>query len=1526
MIDLKVYKYDDPNNYLGTIHLRHSPEFLDQLKASGAGSFQVPLDQIRLNPSLYEYRNFVKVVVNTKVVGGFLLGEKETVLINSEEYSGEGQKIIGEGFKVLLDDAAVEPYGGFKRLSGDRRAFNFSSKEEGSWYNTTDWIVPYVYGQLLDPLWSGSWKQYPEGFPAGTVASWIWASPYNTQTPPETCYFRHTVNIPETGDYVLYAACDNYLSVWHQGELLATTKEGDYNAWHKATKVELQLEAGNNTFGFTGANHPHGGNNPAGLVVALFKREGEIETLISRSGAGSWRALPYPAEPPAFSAGEILIKLLDEAAARGILFPTWFTPTFTAELDSAGNPWPRQFDWQFDLASSYASAVAKLEEVIGDIWFDAETMEIHALPQRGVDRTQVQLDGSGNVIGVPIKFERGKNLLSAEMRGIAKIKNHLKVRTDEGWLTENNEYDPSTAKYGKIEGSLEVEGTLAFGETLAQIVFAQRGMPEEGATYEVVTGPGMMPWIDYDIGDLVLAPDEQGFLVPRRIVSLSVTETATGDPTYTIEFDVIFLTNEEKLSRYIGKSTGGSGFGSTMSNTGTRPPIGSGPVVIPPAPVLTSYPLAPNIGSVTSVGAWDSNGVYPISEVTVNWAAVTENTDGSPTIPEYYEVWGYPTDLDREGDRLLATVTEDEATIRPLDVNQQWKFRVRAFNDLSTPSEFSDEITHTTAAPNTPLAPPTTPTLDSEMGLLMVTWDGKLNNGGVPINPPLQFRYVYVEVATASGGPYTIVGSVMHRDTKSVSIPGLTIGTPYWARLRAVDGVGLVSDPSPSATQTIQGVPVDQTILDAIAEAQGDATAAGELAAQAVADALTAQEAADDAADVADAASIAAANAAGIANSKAVVLYQSTAPAAEYRNANTLWIDTTGGANTPKRWTTGTTWVAVTDKAATDAAAAAAAANTAATNAASAAAAAQTTANNAASAASAAQGTANTAITNAATAQTKADTAFTNAATAADAAATAAGIAAGKGKVLVQSTAPGVEDRNNVTLWIDTTGGANTPKRWVSGTTWSAVTDKAATDAATAAATAASAAAAAQSTATAAQTAAGNAQTTANTAVTSASGRNAMYHATTAPSGVGTRTGDLWHQWSSMAVDGRLLGLWVWNGSWQKRGLDETYIPLLNIGAGTYGSLDGDRMMAKSIVVGKLLVADFTNSASGSDFEGVHPWTLPTTGMTVDTTQAHTGTKSLKISNNTNGSATLTTAIAVQPGEKWYVEFWAYRDSLWNGTPSNSKLRLGTQTGALIDAVDYTSTMTANEWVKRYKVITMPAGATGLQATLIEDATAGNVWIDDIIIRRMTGGELIVDGAITAVKVNADEFWSNEAFFGKVSVDHVSPSFGEDLNLSANGSVIIVAGAASAAQSAANTAQVTAQGALTTATDAQNTANGAQDSAIVASGAAQDAQSTAVNAQTVADDALTQAGSAVSGLQTMQTYYNFTPNGAEISKPGSPFAVAVRNDRIEMLENLNVVSYWNSGTMFVDSMEVEKIVLGNHQIEKYEDGTVVRSI
>lgn len=170
---------------------------------------------------------------------------------------------------------------------------------------------------------------------------------------------------------------------------------------------------------------------------------------------------------------------------------------------------------------------------------------------------------------------------------------------------------------------------------------------------------------------------------------------------------------------------------------------------------------------------------------------------------------------------------------------------------------------------------------------------------------------------------------------------------------------------------------------------------------------------------------------------------------------------------------------------------------------------AKTTAANASSVATQAKATADSAAqsaTDAANAAQKANTA----------AAAAAGVANGKADVLIQSTAPDTSMRKATTLWIDTTNGANTPKRW-NGSAWVAVTDKAATDAANAAVKANDAAKTAQSTADKASTAAANAASQANQAQaaakkaqTTADGKNLIYRGPDEPSHEGLKPGDMW--------------------------------------------------------------------------------------------------------------------------------------------------------------------------------------------------------------------------------------------------------------------------------------------------------------------------------------------------------------------------------------------------------------------------------
>lgn len=682
--------------------------------------------------------------------------------------------------------------------------------------------------------------------------------------------------------------------------------------------------------------------------------------------------------------------------------------------------------------------------------------------------------------------------------------------------------------------------------------------------------------------------------------------------------------------------------------------------------------------------------------------------------------------------------------------------------------------------PNPPK--PTQPSCSTIPGMIEARWNGKF----VDALSPLDLRHVSVYVVPDGGtidlshAAGTVSGEL--GDAASIQMP---IGT-YQVYLVAWSLSGKWSAPSAPSTVVVPAS-ID---LDSVTEAIDDLnettggllTTAAELGTRLdtaetdltthdtrIADAETELTTAfgqistvggtATAAQAAAAAAAAdAATAAGIANGKGKVLIQSTAPGAGDRNAVTLWIDTTGGTNTPKRWTTGTTWVAVTDKAATDAATAAAAA----------------------------QGTATSAATAASTAQSAADAA------AADAAA-AAGIANGKGKVLIQSTAPGAADRNAVTLWIDTTGGANTPKRWSTGTTWVAVTDKAATDAA-------SAAAAAQATATAAQTAAGTAQSTADGALTMAGTKSKVYYSTAAPSGSGTGAGDLWRQRNGTQ---EIIGEWQWSGSaWVSQTVSGSIVSNMDIGFLTAGSavmstalinklvagtanfqtadiknlfvttgtftaavinkIYADAVISRKLAAQYVAIGDFTNNVEdpvelgGTTLRG---WAagliLETTDVPAETTVAIKTTAGQGTWSVTTGGST-SPLFDVEPGSEVVFSMWIkssvantryfqeIRDQAgahavtWSTIPGKASMTPGA-TYAMGGGVNVPTT-----WTKYWAKGVVKATATKIRLGNMYfnhssgAATNGVISVAGVTIRRRLAGELIIDGSVTAASIAAD--------------------------------------------------------------------------------------------------------------------------------------------------------------------------------------------
>lgn len=270
----------------------------------------------------------------------------------------------------------------------------------------------------------------------------------------------------------------------------------------------------------------------------------------------------------------------------------------------------------------------------------------------------------------------------------------------------------------------------------------------------------------------------------------------------------------------------------------------------------------------------------------------------------------------------------------------------------------------------TPPPVPTVPIVKDEPGTFVISWDGVLQ-GTIP-RDFLRVNVIGYKMSGTSTVLTKLCGTITTPlDFRFVTTDVAAVGETWQFAFESEDYNGNLSTAGPrTASFVMQSYITDDGINAALTDIQQDT-------ADALSAASAAQTAASDAQTTANNAATAAATAGNLVAAKSTVLIQSTTPTTAQELATTYWIDTTGGNNTPKRWS-GSAWVAVTDKAAIDAAAAAV------------------------------------------VAKDRADQAFANAATAATAAGTAQTTADNKNRVWYQATAPtGILHKQN-DIWFNT--------------------------------------------------------------------------------------------------------------------------------------------------------------------------------------------------------------------------------------------------------------------------------------------------------------------------------------------------------------------------------------------------------------------------------------------------------------------------------------------------------------------------
>lgn len=676
-LELTAYAYDDPFTPLDVIPRRADLKGMDEIGGPGGGSFRISRSDSKLTetPRLLDYRNVFKCSLDGKVVSAFFATQKKSDFVNREERAGEYWEVSGEGLRGWFHDAVVEPYGGIRQGSQDQRVFSFAS-EQGSWYKAADWKTPvliqkYNLDPNLDPF-----NTAPAEWPDAPNAYWIWGEANSGSDPaPEGInYFRYEFDVSGLSvaePYAFFASGKDHFEVFVDGQRVIEAKED--NAYAQTWRADFDLTNGHHIIA---ARVLARGSGAAAFIGALYKTgdatAGTEAELLKVTDASGWKVNAYPDPPPGWTPGEIMLTLLSEAQARGVRFPTWLTPTFTATVDSAGAVWTRELDWSFDIGTEYFDVIEKLEELVCDLWIDPQNYELSMWAERGVHR-----DVQSQAVE-PVKFEVAKNVTRAESDGTSEIKNTLVLQTEDGWRLIADSLSTSISKYGRIEGYVSTGASDAVSGDVAQRVFDQRAEPSVSATYDIIDVEGARPWYDFFVGDWVLAPREtdETVLVPRRVMSISVQEDKkTGRPVFAVEFDTIAEDLARRFDRWLKTTSDGTLGGSLANASGSGGGGGGG---TPSSQVVSKGPQGSQgprgFPGFHYRGVWLDSEVYALSDV-VSWAGsywvakIATNEEPGESAADWDELVVSPSTTPAIGITLYLT---DAVSLPAIDTAVMW--------------------------------------------------------------------------------------------------------------------------------------------------------------------------------------------------------------------------------------------------------------------------------------------------------------------------------------------------------------------------------------------------------------------------------------------------------------------------------------------------------------------------------------------------------------------------------------------------------------------------------------------------------------------------------------------------------------------------------------------------------------------------------------------------------------------------------------------------------------------------------------
>lgn len=502
---------------------------------SAEGSWAVSIPHDSDDAGFVLTNRWVKFRLDGQVVQSGRIRAYDQDTIAQGEEAAEDLALSGPGLLATLRDAIVFPHEQTGRLARDTRFFNFASPD---YPDEASWAAAVELYQQGDPATSLPGVTVPQDWP-DPDAWWIWGTNYDLSDPtPQAigdCYFRTSIVLADEGDYAFFITADDGYELWVDGVLLAAQTEAFI--WRQTYRIDQFLDAGTHTIAIKGTNMDRPASpttNHAGVLFAMYSTTagGELGVLQLHSD-DTWACLAYPASPPGFTPGEIMVILLQEAFDRGAL-QVW-SWSFSGSLDSNGDAWAGEVDVSFRFSDKVLDALNKLAETWVDFAADPDTIELDMVVKGAL--------GSS----LAINLDRGVDFGSLRHSNDPSQVTDLLTQDAEGVLTEVSSGiadDPPDGDNPRIEEFVQ-NGTAASSSSATEQAaghFDTVGAYRVKVTAGIEAVAGASPLADFSIGDTVQMPDRFLALADTVVEAITVADVSVeqdgeleGSVTYVVE-------------------------------------------------------------------------------------------------------------------------------------------------------------------------------------------------------------------------------------------------------------------------------------------------------------------------------------------------------------------------------------------------------------------------------------------------------------------------------------------------------------------------------------------------------------------------------------------------------------------------------------------------------------------------------------------------------------------------------------------------------------------------------------------------------------------------------------------------------------------------------------------------------------------------------------------------------------------------------------------------------------------------------